>query len=92
MADNGEKLRFPLDAHTLQRLDTLALQARRPMATGRPGRRRSPLAGSSMEFSISAVTRPETTSAASTGVPTHAWNASSYASLKPKKILRSRSL
>ncbi len=51
MADNGEKSRFPLDAHTLQRLDTLALQARRPMATGRPGRRRSLLAGSSMEFS-----------------------------------------
>ena len=44
-------MRFPLDAHTLQRLDTLALQARHPMATGRPGRRRSPLAGSSMEFS-----------------------------------------
>lgn len=51
MTENGEKLRFPLDAHTLQRLDTLALQARRPMASGRPGRRRSPLAGSSMEFS-----------------------------------------
>ena len=51
MSENSEKLRFPLDAHTLQRLDTLALQARRPMATGRPGRRRSPLAGSSMEFS-----------------------------------------
>jgi uncharacterized protein (DUF58 family) len=51
MADNGEKLRFPLDSHTLQRLDTLSLQARRPMASGRPGRRRSPLAGSSMEFS-----------------------------------------
>ncbi len=51
MADNGEKLRFPLDAQTLQRLDTLALITRRPMATGRPGRRRSPMAGSSMEFS-----------------------------------------
>src|SRR5450631_1478599 len=50
MADNGEKPRVPLDAQTLQRLDTLSLQARRPMASGRPGRRRSPLAGSSMEF------------------------------------------
>jgi uncharacterized protein (DUF58 family) len=42
--------RFPLDANTLQRLDTLALLTRRPLPTGRPGRRRSPLAGSSMEF------------------------------------------
>src|ERR1700737_2486969 len=42
--------RFPLDAGVLQRLDSLALLTRRPMATGRPGRRRSPLAGSSMEF------------------------------------------
>jgi len=42
--------RFPLDASVLQRLDSLALLTRRPMATGRPGRRRSPLAGSSMEF------------------------------------------
>ncbi len=42
--------RFPLDAATLQRLDTLTLLTRRSMATGRPGRRRSPLAGSSMEF------------------------------------------
>ena len=51
MADNGEKLRFPLDAQILQRLDTLALATRRSMASGRPGRRRSPLAGTSMEFS-----------------------------------------
>ena len=51
MADNGEKLRFPLDAQILQRLDTQALATRRPMASGRSGRRRSPLAGSSMEFS-----------------------------------------
>src|SRR5260221_12496047 len=43
--------RFPLDAGTLQRLDNLALITRKAMATGRPGRRRSPLAGSSMEFS-----------------------------------------
>src|SRR5713226_9570239 len=42
--------RFPLDASVLQRLDSLALLTRRPMATGRPGRRRSPLVGSSMEF------------------------------------------
>src|SRR5436305_3367859 len=42
--------RFPLDASVLQRLDTLALLTRRPLATGRQGRRRSPLAGSSMEF------------------------------------------
>ncbi len=42
--------RFPLDADTLQRLDNLALITRKAMATGRPGRRRSPLAGSSMEF------------------------------------------
>ncbi len=45
-----DKTRFPLDASILQRLDTLALLTRRPMATGRPGRRRSPLSGSSMEF------------------------------------------
>jgi uncharacterized protein (DUF58 family) len=51
VADNGEKLRFPLDAQIMQRLDTLALATRRPMASGRPGRRRSPLAGTSMEFS-----------------------------------------
>ena len=49
MEDSG-KARFPLDASVLQRLDNLALLTRRPMATGRPGRRRSPLAGSSMEF------------------------------------------
>jgi uncharacterized protein (DUF58 family) len=42
--------RFPLEASVLQRLDNIALITRRPMATGRPGRRRSPLAGSSMEF------------------------------------------
>lgn len=42
--------RFPLDAATLQRLENLALLTRRSMATGRQGRRRSPLAGSSMEF------------------------------------------
>src|SRR5437762_5907835 len=53
MADDGEsieKIRFPLDASVLQRLDNLTLLTRRSMATGRPGRRRSPLAGSSMEF------------------------------------------
>jgi uncharacterized protein (DUF58 family) len=49
MEDSG-RTRFPLDASVLQRLDNLALLTRRPMATGRPGRRRSPLAGSSMEF------------------------------------------
>jgi uncharacterized protein (DUF58 family) len=42
--------RFPLDAAILQRLDNLTLLTRRPLATGRPGRRRSPQAGSSMEF------------------------------------------
>ena len=42
--------KFPLDARTLQQLDNLALVTRRAMASGRPGRRRSPLAGSSMEF------------------------------------------
>src|SRR5215813_7414897 len=42
--------RFPLDASTLQRLDILALLTRRSHPTGRQGRRRSPLAGSSMEF------------------------------------------
>src|SRR5215471_2957763 len=47
----AEQTRFPLDASVLQRLDNVALLTRRPMATGRPGRRRSPLAGSSMEFS-----------------------------------------
>jgi uncharacterized protein (DUF58 family) len=45
---NGKS--FPLDAGVLQRLDRLMLLTRRPMATGRPGRRRSPLAGTSMEF------------------------------------------
>jgi uncharacterized protein (DUF58 family) len=50
MPDNDEKLPFPLDAEVLHRLDSVALVTRRPMATGRPGRRRSPLAGSSMEF------------------------------------------
>src|SRR5213080_24738 len=49
--ENNGKARFPLDASVLQRLDNIALLTRRPMATGRPGRRRSPLAGSSMEFS-----------------------------------------
>ena len=44
------KAHFPLDAQVLQRLDNLALLTRRPMASGRPGRRRSPLPGSSMEF------------------------------------------
>jgi uncharacterized protein (DUF58 family) len=45
-----DQSRFPLDAQTLQQLDNLALITRRAMASGRPGRRRSPLAGSSMEF------------------------------------------
>lgn len=48
--EDSNRMRFPLDASVLQRLDSLALLTRRPMATGRPGRRRSPLAGSSMEF------------------------------------------
>lgn len=48
--ENNTKARFPLDASILQRLDNIALLTRRPMATARPGRRRSPLAGSSMEF------------------------------------------
>jgi uncharacterized protein (DUF58 family) len=51
MASENSKSRFPLDASIVQRLDSLALLTRRPMASGRPGRRRSPLAGSSMEFS-----------------------------------------
>jgi len=46
----NEKARFPLDASTLQRLDNLTLLTHRSMATRRAGRRRSPLAGSSMEF------------------------------------------
>ena len=50
MPDTVGTARFPLDAATLQRLDTLALLTRRSMASGRPGMRRSPLAGSSMEF------------------------------------------
>jgi uncharacterized protein (DUF58 family) len=50
MVDESSTASFPLDASTLQRLDTLALITRKSMATGRPGRRRSPLAGSSMEF------------------------------------------
>jgi uncharacterized protein (DUF58 family) len=50
MLNDGRTNRFPLDASVLQRLDNLTLLTRRSMATGRPGRRRSPLAGSSMEF------------------------------------------
>src|SRR5215813_3496805 len=50
MPNENGAARFPLDAETLQRLDELALITRKAMATGRPGRRRSPLAGSSMEF------------------------------------------
>ena len=50
MNNPGSGNRFPLDARTLQQLDNLALVTRRTMASGRPGRRRSPLAGSSMEF------------------------------------------
>lgn len=50
MANESSVARFPLDADILQRLDNLALITRKAMATGRPGRRRSPLAGSSMEF------------------------------------------
>src|ERR1051326_4866808 len=50
MANENSTARFPLGADVLQRLDSLALLTRRSMATGRPGRRRSPLAGSSMEF------------------------------------------
>src|SRR5260221_10185618 len=51
MPNENGTARFPLDAATLQRLDNLAVITRKAMATGRPGRRRSPLAGSSMEFS-----------------------------------------
>ena len=51
MASENSISPFPLDASIVQRLDSLALLTRRPMASGRPGRRRSPLAGSSMEFS-----------------------------------------
>src|SRR5438094_9944063 len=50
MANDNRLARFPLDASILERLDTLALITRKSMATGRPGRRRSPLAGTSMEF------------------------------------------
>ena len=50
MANGNGLARFPLDAEVLQRLDNLILVTRKAMATGRPGRRRSPLAGSSMEF------------------------------------------
>src|SRR2546426_11356642 len=50
MVNERATSRFPLDSGVLQRLDTLPLLTRRSMATGRPGRRRSPLAGSSMEF------------------------------------------
>ena len=50
MPDENVTVRFPLDAQVLQRLDNLALMTRKSMATGRPGRRRSPMAGSSMEF------------------------------------------
>lgn len=49
--NDSSTMRFPLDASVLQRLDNLTLLTRRSMATGRPGQRRSPLAGSSMEFS-----------------------------------------
>src|ERR1051326_2854653 len=51
MANETGAQSFPLGADVLQRLDSLTLLTRRPMASGRPGRRRSPLAGSSMEFS-----------------------------------------
>src|SRR5258708_17720740 len=50
MVNESNVARFPLDADVLQRLDNLTLITRKAMATGRPGRRRSPLAGSSMEF------------------------------------------
>ena len=50
MANGNGLARFPLDADALQRLDNLILVTRKAMATGRSGRRRSPLAGSSMEF------------------------------------------
>jgi len=50
MVNESNVARFPLDADVLQRLDNLTLITRKSMATGRPGRRRSPLAGSSMEF------------------------------------------
>ncbi len=50
MPDENSNNRYPLDADVLQRLDSMALLTRRAMATGRQGRRRSPLAGTSMEF------------------------------------------
>lgn len=50
MPEEHATARFPLDAAVLQRLDNLTLLTRRPLATGRPGRRRSPQPGSSMEF------------------------------------------
>lgn len=50
MTNESIAARFPLNAEVLQRLDNLTLVTREAMATGRPGRRRSPLAGSSMEF------------------------------------------
>src|SRR5579864_7135715 len=50
MVNESNVARFPLDADVLQRLDNLTLITRKAMASGRPGRRRSPLAGSSMEF------------------------------------------
>src|SRR5579875_2118384 len=50
MPEEHAAARFPLDAAVLQRLDNLALLTRRPIATGWSGRRRSPQAGSSMEF------------------------------------------
>ncbi|MDQ2715487.1 MAG: DUF58 domain-containing protein [Chloroflexota bacterium] len=50
MSSENGAARFPLEAHILQRLDRLTLVTRKSMASGRPGRRRSPLAGSSLEF------------------------------------------
>jgi uncharacterized protein (DUF58 family) len=50
MTTNNNNKRFPLDASILQNLDTLSLLTRHSVATGRPGRRRSPQAGTSMEF------------------------------------------
>src|ERR1700692_641362 len=50
MTTHNNNNRFPLDASILQSLDTLSLLTRHSVATGRPGRRRSPQAGTSMEF------------------------------------------
>jgi len=50
MSDESTNAKFPLEASVLQRLDNLTLLTRRSMATGRSGRRRSPLPGTSMEF------------------------------------------